>query len=59
MPKKWVGHENPDPIDISQDWAAIFSDVSYEELLDVAANIRNYSQRNGVLTGSSWIVRDE
>lgn len=59
MPQKWVGHENPDPIEISQDWAAIFSDVSYEELLDVAAGIRDYSKRKGVLTGSSWIVRED
>ncbi|MDP2925730.1 MAG: radical SAM protein [Nanoarchaeota archaeon] len=56
LPKKWEEHENPDPIEISQDWATVFSEVPYEELLTIAANIRDYSKLRGVATGSSWIM---
>lgn len=58
MPEKWKCHENPDPVEISQDWASIFSEVSYAEMTEVAAQIRDYSKKHGVLTGSSWIVGD-
>lgn len=57
MHEKWAYHENPDPEEISRDWATIFSQVPYDDLLDAAAQIREYSQKHGVLTGSSWIVR--
>lgn len=56
MHEKWGNHENPDPEEISRDWAAIFSEVPYDELLDAAARIRRYSHERGILTGSSWIV---
>jgi len=59
MPEKWSNHENPDPEEISRDWATIFSEISYEGLLEIAASIRKYSREKGVLTGSSWIVMED
>ncbi len=58
MPTKWGNHENPDPEEISRDWASIFSEIPYDELLHTAARIRDYSRKHGVLSGSSWIAKE-
>jgi len=59
MPEKWSRHENPDPEEISRDWATIFSEVNYDDLLGIAAEIQEYSLRHGIRTGSTWIPCDD
>ncbi len=57
MPKKWLGHENPDPEEISRDWTAIFSEVPYDDLLHFSDSVQSHSQEKGVPAGSSWTAR--
>jgi radical SAM superfamily enzyme YgiQ (UPF0313 family) len=57
MPEKWCGHENPDPEEVSRDWAAIFSEVPYDDLLRFSDALQGYSQERGVPAGSSWTAR--
>ena len=59
MPEKWMGHENPDPEEISKDWAEVFCEIPYDCLLETSAKIGDYSRQHGVLTGSSWIVKEK
>jgi radical SAM superfamily enzyme YgiQ (UPF0313 family) len=55
MRAKWLGHENPDPDELSRDWARTFSRVSYERLLEMSEDIIAYSRAHGVKSASTWL----
>lgn len=54
MPDKWLHQENPDPDAISRDWATIFCEVDYDDLLETSREIRKYAASKNVAEGSAF-----
>lgn len=55
MKDKWEASENPDPDEISRDWAQIFCEVSYDDLVKASKEINEYAEKHGISGGSAWI----
>ena len=55
---KYLGSDNPDPDEISRDWARVFCEVSYDDLVDVARRINGYAAGKGIAGGSAWVKQE-
>ncbi len=58
MQQKYSTQSNPHPDEISRDWARIFCDASYDEILSASHAISDYALAHGLATGAAFRSAD-